>query len=151
MYEKKKKWEVAGDGQMRYVMEKQRGRAAAVECEKSMWGGPNWWLFIFYYSTHLGILFSCSLISGLEDGWIVIWNPLEKDEAKQKRILPLKHSDDWVILLSFSPDGRFLAAGDEKGDKIIWSTEVRNLVKKCVDVCGMLLPIYDATTKRINE
>ena len=33
---RKKRREVAGDGQMCYVMEKQRGRAAAIECEKSM-------------------------------------------------------------------------------------------------------------------
>ena len=58
-----------------------------------------------------------------------MWNPLETDEAKQKRILPRKHSGS-VWSLSFSPDGRFLASADWRGEKIIWSTEVRNL--RCV-------------------
>ena len=68
-----------------------------------------------------------SLISGLNDGQIVVWNPLETDETKQKRILPKKHSY-LVDSLSFSPDGRFLASSDPKGKIIIWSTEVRNWV-----------------------
>ena len=54
---------------------------------------------------------------------------MEKDETKQKRILPEKHSG-LVWSLSFSPDGRFLAS--EKSEISIWSTEVRNRVK---DAC----------------
>ena len=67
-------------------------------------------------------------------GPIVILNPLETDETKKKLILPKKHSDD-VISLSFSPDGRFLASGDRNGEIIIWSTEVRNVVKRSGAVC----------------
>ena len=77
-----------------------------------------WWLLIFY---------TLLLISGFFDASIVIWNPLETDETKQKRFLPLTHSD-WVHSLSFSPDGQFLASACSR-DIIIWSTEVRNLVK----------------------
>ena len=76
--------------------------------------------------------------SGLVDGSVVIWNPLEMEETKQKRFLPQKHSHR-VDSLSFSPDGRFLASADEKIAAVggwreiaIWSTEVRNRVK---DVC----------------
>ncbi len=65
--------------------------------------------------------FSCS---GLEDGSVVIWNPLEEVEANRSRILPQKHSDR-VWSLSFSPDGRFLASTDSPGELIIWSTKVR--------------------------
>ena len=66
-----------------------------------------------------------SLISGLDDGSIVVWNPLETDEAKKKRILPRKHWDS-VWSLSFSPDGRFLASAALEREIIIWWTEVRN-------------------------
>ena len=59
------------------------------------------------------------------DGSLVVWNPLETDETKQKRVLPQKHSNG-SRALSFSPDGRFLAAVDQSGETIIWSTEVRN-------------------------
>ncbi len=73
------------------------------------------------------LYFSCS---GLEDGSVVIWNPLEEDETKRKRILPQKHSD-WVRSLLFSPDGQFLASDAGLNDEliIIWSTEVRNKVE----------------------
>ena len=81
--------------------------------------------FIFFFSTLFWILFSFSFISGLRDGSIAIWNPLETDETKQKRFLPQKHSVV-VISLSCSPDGRFLASADRNGEIIIWSTEVRN-------------------------
>ncbi len=78
-------------------------------------------------SSNCFVLHSISLyllISGLKDGSIIIWNPLEKDEEKKKRILPQKHLDPVESLL-FSPDGRFLASVDRKGVLIIWSTEVR--------------------------
>ena len=71
------------------------------------------------------MLFLISLISGLVDGSIVVWNPLETDETKQKRILRQKHLDS-VMPLSFSPDGRLLASADGKGEFIIWSTKVSN-------------------------
>ena len=53
-----------------------------------------------------------------------MWNPLETDETKQKRVLLQKHSKGSQAL-SFSPDGRFLASVDQRGETIIWSTEVR--------------------------
>ncbi|XP_046461346.1 F-box-like/WD repeat-containing protein TBL1Y isoform X2 [Daphnia pulex] len=53
-------------------------------------------------------------------GPIVIWNPLERDESKQQRILE-KHKCS-VSSLAFSPDGQFLASSDAI-DVIIWSTE----------------------------
>ena len=70
-----------------------------------------------------------------------MWNPLETDETKQKRILPQKHSV-WVRSLSFSSDRRFLASADYNGEIKIWSTEVRNLVKRCRRVCDVLLSMY---------
>ena len=87
-------------------------------------------LFLNSFSD-LGILFSFSLISGLWDESIVVWNPLETDKTKQKRILPRKHSD-WVNSLLFSPNELFLASTDEKGKIIIWSTEVRKDLVRCV-------------------
>ncbi len=66
------------------------------------------------------------LFSGLYDGSVVIWNPLEENEENRKRILPQKHSDE-VVLLSFSPDGRFLSSADIKGELIIWLAEVRKM------------------------
>ena len=80
-----------------------------------------------------------------------MWNPLETDETKQKRILRPKHYDDddddvvdAVQELSFSPDGRFLASADWSKEIIIWSTEVRNWVDDVsLDVCGVFLPIYE--------
>ena len=68
------------------------------------------------------------------DGSIVVWNPLETDETKQKRFLPGVHSGV-VISLSFSPDGRFLASAADNGEIIIWSTEVRNWGERCVTGC----------------
>ena len=104
----------------------------------------------FCFSSHLVISFSFSFVSGLRDGSIVIWNPLETDEAKQKRILPQKHLDS-VYSLSFSPDGRFLASADQKGEIIIWSTEVRNPVKRCVmDVQCVFANLQAATDYRID-
>ena len=91
-----------------------------------------------------------------------MWNPLEKDKTKQKRILPqtgsvrtlsllpdkqfLAAANGWnreiivfpkmhsyrVESLSFSPNGRYFASADRSGKIIICSTEVRNLVKICV-------------------
>ena len=105
--------------------------------EKSMWWGPNLWFLIFYFSIRLRVFLFISLISGSEDGSIVIWNPLETDETKQKRILPREHSNS-VRSLSFSPDGRFLASGDQNGEIIIWSTEVRNWWRKmCHWTCAV--------------
>ena len=46
-----KRYEVAGDGQMCYVMEKQRGRATAVEYEKSM-------ALIFFFQLNLEFYFN---------------------------------------------------------------------------------------------
>ena len=76
--------------------------------------------------------------SGLVDGSVVLWNPLEMDKTKQKQFLPQKHSHR-VDSLSFSPDGRSLASADEKIASVggwreiaIFSTEVSNRVK---DVC----------------
>ena len=90
-----------------------------------------------------------SLISGLSNGRIVVWNPLETDETKQKWIPPQKRSY-YVYSLSFSPDGRFLASADRNGEIIIWSTEVRNWVKDVsLDVCGVLLPI--GQQQRVTE
>ena len=121
---------------------KRNGRRAENESE------TKW----FCFSSHLlGISFSFSLISGLRDRSIVIWNPLETDEAKQKRFLPQKHSND-VYSLSFSPDGRFLASGNELGGIIIWSTEVRNWVKRCVTgrVWCVFVNLQAATVYRID-
>ena len=111
--------------------------------------------FLRQFSNHLQkFYFYFELISGLmEDSQgfhrsIVIWNPLETDKTKQKRFLPLKHRCRQTSL-SFSPDGRFLASANEKGEIIIWSTEVRNWVNDVsLDVCGALLPIYE---QRFNE
>ena len=77
-------------------------------------------------------------------GRIVVWNPLETDETKQKQILREHSNNHMVTSLSFSPDGRFLASVEYKGETIIWSTEVRNWVNDVsLDVCGVLLPIYE--------
>ena len=107
-----------------------KGRRAA----NKLWNDAMAFHLLFLNSfSDLGILFSFSLISGLWDESIVVWNPLETDKTKQKRILPRKHSD-WVNSLSFSPDGLFLASTDEKGKIIIWSTEVRKDLVRCVAV-----------------
>ena len=71
------------------------------------------------------------IASGLQDGSIVVWKPLEEDEMKQKRILKCSKS---VHSLLFSPDGRLLASSNEKGEIIIWSMEVRmhDVIAKCI-------------------
>ena len=95
----------------------------------------NRWLSSFFSNLIWNCIFI--FISGLRDGRIVVWNPLETDETKQKRILPQKHSH-YVISLSFSPDGRFLASGDRSGKIIIWSTKVRNWRgKMCHWLCAV--------------
>ncbi|XP_046633261.1 uncharacterized protein LOC124312821 isoform X5 [Daphnia pulicaria] len=55
---------------------------------------------------------------GLENGSIVIWNPLAK--GRKHRML-MKHSEP-VFSILFSPNERFLASVDLKSELIIWST-----------------------------
>ena len=58
-----------------------------------------------------------------------MWNPLEVDYKKKQKSLPGKHWE-FVRSLSFSPDGRFLASRDRKGNLKIWSTD--KLVKNYI-------------------
>jgi WD40 repeat protein len=66
---------------------------------------------------------SCFLLSfsGLHNGNILMWTPLEE---KEKNILITPHTIG-VRFLSFSPDGKFLASVDRVYKLIIWSTEVK--------------------------
>jgi WD40 repeat protein len=56
----------------------------------------------------------------MDKGRILIWTPLD---SKEKTRILSQHSG-WVDLLSFSPDGRFLASADDDGKLIIWTIEV---------------------------
>ncbi len=75
---------------------------------------------IFYFHFHC---------SGLVNGKIVVWTPLQKEKT---RILS-QHSDDLVHSLSFSPDGRFLASADRIGKIIIWATEVNKETERIIN------------------
>jgi WD40 repeat protein len=72
--------------------------------------------------------------SGFDKGKIVIWTPL--DSKEKTRILISQHSCLGVSLLSFSPDGRFLASADINGKFIIWATEVSRKTERGSDHFG---------------
>lgn len=61
-------------------------------------------------------IFAC----GTADGDVLIWNPLENDE--KLRTLTRQHSKP-LVLVVFSPDGRFLASADTNNKIVVWSTE----------------------------
>jgi WD40 repeat protein len=82
-------------------------------CEEE---GEKFPIFYFYFHFHY---------SGLHNGRIVIWTPL----AEEKTRILSQHSDR-VDLLSFSPNGRFLASADSEGKFIIWSAEVNKKTER---------------------
>ncbi len=59
--------------------------------------------------------------SGLNNRKIVVLTLLEKEKT---RTLISQQSHSFVMALSFSPDGRFLATTSGFGELIIWATEV---------------------------
>jgi WD40 repeat protein len=67
------------------------------------------------------LIFISFSFSGMDKGRILIWTPLD---SKEKTRILSQHSG-WVDLLSFSPNGRFLASADDDGKLIIWTTEVK--------------------------
>jgi WD40 repeat protein len=62
----------------------------------------------------------------MDKGRILIWTPLD---SKEKTRILSQHSDR-VDLLSFSPNGRFLASASWDGKLIIWATEVTKKKQK---------------------
>jgi WD40 repeat protein len=83
-------------------------------CEEE---GEKFPIFYFHFHFHY---------SGLFNGKIVIWTPLENEK---ERILTSQHSHH-VRSLSFSPDGRFLASTDDEKKLIIWATEVNKKTER---------------------
>ena len=55
---------------------------------------------------------------------VVLWD-VATGKPKHHFALP---EDCWVLSLSFSPDGRFLAAGDEDGQVRVWNVETKELL-----------------------
>ncbi len=82
---------------------------------------------------HIFIFISFSF-SGLDEGRIVIWTPLDSKD-KTKILFSSQHSD-FVVRLSFSPDGRFLASASWDGKLIIWATEVNKTTARGSDNFG---------------
>lgn len=61
--------------------------------------------------------------SGLKNGSIVLWNPLDLNKIVNKKTLGSQHKGR-VRDVSYSPDGRFLASIGNDDQIVIRSTEV---------------------------
>lgn len=73
-----------------------------------------------------------TLICGLSNGLIVVWNPLENDIARRQKILRENSYDSPIVTLSFSSDGRFLASVNDISRIVIWATETWLPVSSCL-------------------
>jgi WD40 repeat protein len=71
--------------------------------------------------------------SGLSNGLIVVWNPLENYIERRQKMLGGNSYESPIHTLSFSSDGRFLASINDISRIVIWATAVsiiHLLVKK---------------------
>ena len=83
----------------------------------------SFWLGEFNFKlTWKWKFFTFYLFSGLDNGTILIWTPLEEKQVKYLS----QHQAD-VHYLSYSPDGVFLASADCDRKLVIWSTKVTDI------------------------
>ena len=82
----------------------------------------SFWLGEFNFKLTWSENYLLLIFSGLDNGTILIWTPLEEKQVKYLS----QHQAD-VHYLSYSPDGVFLASADCDRKLVIWSTKVTDI------------------------